>query len=82
MLTRGQPGLDREAAMRILEHTQELQRRHGRLLEIARRAGHTSVSFCLDRYGHLLAGAEDALADRLEELARPNPASARVVALR
>jgi hypothetical protein len=31
--------------------------------EVAARAGHTSVSFTLDRYGHLLAGSEQRLND-------------------
>jgi integrase len=37
-------------------------------LEISRRAGHTSVSFTLDRYGHLMPGADKDLSDRLEAL--------------
>jgi integrase len=37
-------------------------------LEVSRRAGHTSTSFTLDRYGHLFPEADSALADRLEEL--------------
>ena len=36
------------------------------VLEVSRRAGHTSVAFTLDRYGHLFPGADDAVADRLE----------------
>jgi len=35
-------------------------------LEVARRAGHTSVSFTLDRYGHLFPEADRTLAQRLE----------------
>ena len=38
-------------------------------LEIARRAGHTSVSVVLDRYGHLLPGSEDVLTDALDAVA-------------
>jgi integrase len=36
--------------------------------EIAARAGHTSVSFTLDRYGHLYPDADQALRDRLDAL--------------
>jgi len=36
--------------------------------EVAARAGHTSVSFTLDRYGHLYPGADTALRDRLDAL--------------
>jgi integrase len=42
--------------------------------EVAARAGHTSVSFTLDRYGHLYPEADTRLRDRLETLhatARP-----------
>lgn len=38
--------------------------------EIATRAGHTSVSVVLDRYGHLLPGTEERVTDALEELGR------------
>ena len=34
--------------------------------EVAARAGHTSVSFTLDRYGHLYPEADQALRDRLD----------------
>jgi len=34
--------------------------------EVAARAGHTSVSFTLDRYGHLYPEADSALRDRLD----------------
>jgi recombinational DNA repair ATPase RecF len=34
--------------------------------EVATRAGHTSVSFTLDRYGHLYPEADRALRDRLD----------------
>lgn len=44
---------------------------------VAVRAGHTSVSVVLDRYGHLYGDADAALADALEHLA-PQP-SAEVV---
>jgi integrase len=37
-------------------------------LEVSRRAGHTSTSFTLDRYGHLFPEADAAVADKLEEL--------------
>ena len=36
--------------------------------EVAARAGHTSVSFTLDRYGHLYPEADAALRDRLDAL--------------
>ena len=32
------------------------------------RAGHTSVAFTLDRYGHLFPGHDDELRDRLDAL--------------
>jgi hypothetical protein len=44
--------------------------------EVAARAGHASVSFTLDRYGHLHPEADTALRDRLDVLygaARPTP---------
>lgn len=37
-------------------------------LEVARRAGHSSVSVVLDRYGHLLPGTEDKLAASLDDM--------------
>jgi len=36
--------------------------------EVAVRAGHTSVSFTLDRYGHLFPGSEEVLNDSLDSL--------------
>ena len=36
--------------------------------EVASRAGHASVSFTLDRYGHLYPEADSALRDRLDAL--------------
>lgn len=46
-------------------------------LEIARRAGHTSPSVVLQRYGHLMPWAEDRLTAALEGLGRPSgPAAA------
>jgi Phage integrase family len=36
--------------------------------EVAARAGHTSVSFTLDRYGHLYPGSDAALRDRLDAI--------------
>ena len=36
--------------------------------EVAARAGHTSVSFTLDRYGHLYPDADQALRDRWDAL--------------
>jgi integrase len=44
--------------------------------EVAARAGHSSVSFTLDRYGHLYPEADTALRDRLDALygtAQPTP---------
>ncbi len=44
--------------------------------EVAARAGHSSVSFTLDRYGHLYPEAGSALRDRLDVLygaAQPTP---------
>ena len=38
--------------------------------EVATRAGHTSVSFVLDRYGHLFPESDAALRDRLDLLFR------------
>src|SRR5665213_100239 len=35
-------------------------------MEIARRAGHSSVAFTLDRYGHLFLGADTRAAEKLE----------------
>jgi integrase len=46
--------------------------------EVAARAGHTSVSFTLDRYGHLLAGSEQRLNDAIDALAEGAPATAEV----
>lgn len=37
--------------------------------ELATRAGHSSVAFTLDRYGHLLPGSEDRVNDALDALA-------------
>ncbi len=36
--------------------------------EVSARAGHASVSFTLDRYGHLFPEADAALRDRLDAL--------------
>jgi integrase len=36
--------------------------------EVSVRAGHTSVSFTLDRYGHLYPESDTTLRDRLEAL--------------
>jgi integrase len=38
--------------------------------EVALRAGHTSVSVVLDRYGHLLPGTEERVTDALEAMAK------------
>ena len=37
-------------------------------LEVSRRAGHSSVAFTLDRYGHLFPEADTTVADKLEQL--------------
>jgi hypothetical protein len=50
--------------------------------EVATRAGHTSVSFTLDRYGHLYPEADRALRarlDRFRRLAMPNLAATRTM---
>ena len=36
--------------------------------EVSRRAGHTSVAFTLDRYGHLYPDADERARERLDEL--------------
>jgi len=36
--------------------------------EVSVRAGHSSVAFTLDRYGHLYEDADDAVSDRLDAL--------------
>ena len=38
------------------------------ILDISKRAGHSSVAFTLDRYGHLYEDRSDALAEQLDEL--------------
>ena len=38
--------------------------------QVAARAGHTSVSLVLDRYGHLFPESDAALRDRLDTLFR------------
>ena len=56
------------AGLRIhdLRHTAvALDRGQGLAKEVAARAGHTSVSFVLDRYGHLFPEADTALRARL-----------------
>ena len=51
------------------------------LLEVSRRAGHTSTSFTLDRYGHLFPEADGMLAERLEQLvSQHSPHPGRVIA--
>jgi integrase len=45
--------------------------------EVATRAGHTSVSFTLDRYGHLYPEADTALRDYLDALRGRRPGRAR-----
>lgn len=41
--------------------------------EVAARAGHTSTSVVLDRYGHLYDDADARVADRLEQMHAPSP---------
>jgi len=40
------------------------------ILDVSRRAGHSSVAFTLDRYGHLYQDRPDDLAEKLDELLR------------
>jgi integrase len=40
------------------------------ILALTRRLGHTRVAFTLDRYGHLLPGADAAIAEGLDRLHR------------
>ena len=47
--------------------------------EVAARAGHTSVSFTLDRYGHLLPGSEQRLNEALDALAEGAQPTAEVM---
>jgi hypothetical protein len=51
--------------------------------EVAARAGHSSVAFTLDRYGHLYPGFDEALSARLEVLYEPPrpPPEATVIPL-
>lgn len=43
--------------------------------EVSVRASHSSVAFTLDRYGHLYENADDAVAEQLDALLKPRPAS-------
>jgi hypothetical protein len=43
----------------------------GQSKEVAARAGHASVSFTLDRYGHLYPEADLSLRERLDAICRP-----------
>jgi len=45
-----------------------MDRRGGQPKEVAARAGHASVSFTLDRYGHLYPEADLTLRERLEAI--------------
>jgi hypothetical protein len=45
-----------------------VDRRRRQSKEVAVRAGHTSVSFTLDRYGHLFEGHDAELRDRLDAM--------------
>jgi hypothetical protein len=49
--------------------------------EVAQRAGHTSVSFVLDRYGHLFPEADTTLRGRLDELFRSSREYGRHMAM-
>jgi len=53
------------------------------VLAIAQRMGHTDPSVTLRVYGHLFAGAQEDLTQRLDDLRRvsPDPASGDVVQL-
>jgi len=50
--------------------------------EVAVRAGHTSVSVVLDRYGHLLPGAEERVTDVLDAMAKSAAEPARKAVVR
>lgn len=43
------------------------------LLEVSRRAGHTSTSFTLDRYGHLFSSSEAEVVTKLDTYLSPAP---------
>ena len=45
-----------------------MDRRRGQPQGVSVRAGHTSVAFTLDRYGHLFPGHDDELRDRLDAM--------------
>lgn len=47
--------------------------------DVSVRAGHTSASFTLDRYGHRFPSADDALAQRLDAIFEAAPTTAPVV---
>jgi len=49
--------------------------------EVATRAGHTSVAFTLDRYGHLYDDADEALRDRLDAMLALSTPEASVVSI-
>ena len=46
--------------------------------EIQARAGHSSIQITMDRYGHLFPGQDEALAERLDQLAHSWPESSIV----
>ena len=41
--------------------------------EVSTWAGHSTVAFTLDRYGHLYDDADDSMPDRLDALLHPTP---------
>ena len=49
--------------------------------EVAVRAGHTSVSVVLDRYGHLLPGTEERVTDALDAMAKGAANTPRVASV-
>ena len=75
-MSKGRPG--RAAHPRPSPYRRRpVDRGRGQPKEVAARAGHASVSFTLDRYGHLYPEADTALRDRLDALygsTQPAPA--------
>jgi hypothetical protein len=62
-------GRTRSALVHQLRHTfVSLWVAAGANAEVSVRAGHSSVAFTLDRYGHLYHDQDDAIADRLDDL--------------
>jgi integrase len=51
-------------------HASDLLDRGEQILAVSKRLGHANITATLQAYGHLLKGAEDRLADRLDETLR------------